>query len=64
MTVQKDAIKAGKTIDDKPEVKDDDDIRRWTPDLLSMEWVNQDMITLCPGFKRALTDEQAAAEES
>ena len=64
MTVQKDAAEAGKTIDDKTAPKADDDIRRWNPELLSMEWVNQDMITLCPGFKRTLTDEQAAAEES
>ncbi|MBF83044.1 MAG: hypothetical protein CL489_01065 [Acidobacteria bacterium] len=70
MTVQTDAIAAGRTIhggeigetagayyDTLPNESRDNDIRRWNPTLSAWEWVSDNSVTFCPGFRRAAGDE-------
>jgi hypothetical protein len=62
MTVQEDAIAAGRTIhggktggyhDKQPDEGRDNDIRRWNPTLSGWEWVSDGSMTFCPGLRRS-----------
>ena len=65
MTVQTDAIAAGRTIHGGegahyatlPNESRDNDIRRWNPTLSAWEWVSDNSVTFCPGFRRTAGDE-------
>jgi|GEM_PF-3297576 hypothetical protein len=62
MTVQEDAIAAGRIIhggktgayhDAAHTEERNNDIRRWNPTLSGWEWVSDGAITFCPGLRRA-----------
>ena len=70
MTVQTDAVAAGRTIrggetgatagaydDALPTEERDNDIRRWNPTLSGWEWISDGSMTFCPGFRRAVGEE-------
>jgi len=62
MTVQEDAIAAGRIIhggktggyhDRRANESRDNDIRRWNPTLSGWEWVSDGAMTFCPGLRRS-----------
>ena len=65
MTVQEDAIAAGRTLfgdhagayNGMPTESRDNDIRRWNSTLCAWEWVSDNSVTFCPGCRRAAGDE-------
>ena len=61
MTLQEDAVTAGKTVfgnkngayhDELPTKARDNDIRIWNPTLCGWEWVSDGSMTFCAGFRR------------
>jgi hypothetical protein len=66
MTVQEDAVAAGRLLfggkdgaysDGGSDVAvRDNDIRRWNPTLCAWEWVSDNSVTFCQGFRRAAGD--------
>ena len=63
-TVQEDAVAAGHLVFgngaasalQRSESRDND-IRRWNSTLCAWEWVSDNSVTFCPGFRRAAGDE-------